>query len=307
MRQSRRQVSHARSNVASLRPDHEWFGRRDGRARPRPVPGRTCGYGGCVGARGERAVARIARRRLRRRSGDEHPAAGRERPRERDGPREVRDDDGPTGRQLGPARQLREAALRLSGADRLEPAPVLGRRVLRCSARRHRPHRVMDVLRHYGEGTLASFLGGSCEFEQMDHDQLLLSPYTKAQAIAQVNALPEEYGAQGRLEKSVTYHFVDGINAYITATQTIGSIFGRGGNEIADAHLLQYPRHKPGRVPGRRRSPSSRTRATRLPRRRPTSASPTRSRAGSIRPRPRCRITTPRSVAGLPTRRATAT
>ena len=37
---------------------------------------------------------------------------------------------------------------------------------------------LMDVLRHYGEGTLASFLGASCEFEQMDHDQLLLSPYT---------------------------------------------------------------------------------------------------------------------------------
>src|SRR5579875_3820988 len=54
---------------------------------------------------------------------------------------------------------------------------------------------LMDVLRHYGEGTLASFLGGSCEFEQMDHDQLLLAPYTPKQATAQVNALPKEYGA----------------------------------------------------------------------------------------------------------------
>ncbi len=56
---------------------------------------------------------------------------------------------------------------------------------------------LMDVLRHYGEGTLASFLGGSCEFEQMDHDQLLLAPYTPAQAQAQVDALPGEYGAAG--------------------------------------------------------------------------------------------------------------
>src|SRR5579884_2643594 len=56
---------------------------------------------------------------------------------------------------------------------------------------------LMDVLRHYGEGTLASFLGSSCQFEQMDHDQLLLSPYTKKQAVAQVDDLPAEYGSMG--------------------------------------------------------------------------------------------------------------
>ncbi len=60
---------------------------------------------------------------------------------------------------------------------------------------------LMDVLRHYGSGSLAGFLGSSCEFEQMDHDQLLLSPYTPAQAQAQVDALPTEYGAQGRWRK----------------------------------------------------------------------------------------------------------
>src|SRR5215468_7722623 len=36
---------------------------------------------------------------------------------------------------------------------------------------------LMDVLRHYGSGTLTSFLGPSCADEQMDHDQLLLAPY----------------------------------------------------------------------------------------------------------------------------------
>ena len=58
---------------------------------------------------------------------------------------------------------------------------------------------LMDVLRHYGEGTLAQFLGGSCAFEQMDHDQLLLSPYTKTQAIAQVDALPASTARRERL------------------------------------------------------------------------------------------------------------
>ncbi|MBE7188407.1 penicillin acylase family protein [Jatrophihabitans endophyticus] len=142
---------------------------------------------------------------------------------------------------------------------------------------------LMDVLRHYGEGTLASFLGGSCEFEQMDHDQLLLSPYTKSQAVAQVDALPKEYGAQGELAKKVIYAYVRGINAYVTATQTdpnllpadylaaapslvpqkwsvadvvaiaglIGGIFGRGGgSEIANAHLLQYLQQKLGTSAG---------------------------------------------------------
>ncbi|HVU90633.1 MAG TPA: penicillin acylase family protein [Jatrophihabitans sp.] len=130
---------------------------------------------------------------------------------------------------------------------------------------------LMDVLRHYGSGTLASFLGGSCEFEQMDHDQLLLAPYTKASAIAQVDALPAEYGAQGELARSMIYSYVAGVNRYISqalldprklpadyaaalqlpqkwtvadvvaVAGLIGGIFGRGGGaEVANAHLLQY-------------------------------------------------------------------
>lgn len=62
---------------------------------------------------------------------------------------------------------------------------------------------LMDVLRHYGAGTLSSFLGASCEFEQMDHDQLLLAPYTPAQAQRQVDLLPKRYGARGALAKSM--------------------------------------------------------------------------------------------------------
>ncbi len=138
---------------------------------------------------------------------------------------------------------------------------------------------LMDVLRHYGEGTLAGFLGGSCEFEQMDHDQLLLAPYTKAQGIAQVNALPAEYGAAGQRAKSMIENYVAGVNKYIAAARLdftklpadytaavptvlptrwtvadvvaiaglIGGIFGRGGGtEVANAHLLQYLQGKLG-------------------------------------------------------------
>ena len=142
---------------------------------------------------------------------------------------------------------------------------------------------LMDVLRHYGEGTLASFLGGSCEFEQMDHDQLLLAPYTKAAAIAQVDALPQEYGTQGALARSMIYNYVAGVNQYVRGARLdlaklpadyaaalpevlpqdwsvadvvaiaglIGGIFGRGGgNEVANAHLLQYLQKQLGATAG---------------------------------------------------------
>ncbi len=143
---------------------------------------------------------------------------------------------------------------------------------------------LMDVLRHYGAGTLSSFLGASCEFEQMDHDQLLLSPYTPAQAQAQVDALPQRYGAQGAQAKALIDSYVKGVNAYIDAIKTdpgklpadyvagapdaavpqkwtdadvvsiaglIGGIFGKGGGaEVDDAHLLTYLQGKYGATNG---------------------------------------------------------
>jgi acyl-homoserine lactone acylase PvdQ len=133
---------------------------------------------------------------------------------------------------------------------------------------------LMDVLRHYGEGTLSSFIGPSCADEQMDHDQLLLAPYTTAQAEAQVAALPKEYGAQGALAEKMIDSYVAGINAWIAHTSSptgaadldanylvasqstptdwspadvvavgglIGGIFGKGGGgEIANAALYSY-------------------------------------------------------------------
>ena len=139
---------------------------------------------------------------------------------------------------------------------------------------------LMDVLRHYGSGTLTSFLGPSCADEQMDHDELLLAPYTTAQANAQVNNLPAEYGAQGRLALSMIHSYVQGINAYIARAAThpalmpieyslfgapkpwspadvvaisslIGGIFGGGGGgEVRNAALLQYLQGQLGQSAG---------------------------------------------------------
>jgi acyl-homoserine lactone acylase PvdQ len=130
---------------------------------------------------------------------------------------------------------------------------------------------LMDVLRHYGEGTLSEFLGPSCQFEQMDHDQLLTAPYTAAQAQAQINAKAAQYGALGRQLQRMLSAYVAGINTYVRQTRhnprllpadysaalqpplpwkptdviyiaaLIGGIFGKGGgNELGNAALVQY-------------------------------------------------------------------
>jgi acyl-homoserine lactone acylase PvdQ len=142
---------------------------------------------------------------------------------------------------------------------------------------------LMDVLRHYGAGTLSSFIGPSCADEAMDHDELLLAPYTPAQAAAQVDRLPAEYGRLGQISKDMIDAYVEGVNAWIAQTRTdpalldgdyaaaagpptdwtagdvvylaglIGGIFGRGGGgEIANAALYDYLRHRLGDAAGTR-------------------------------------------------------
>jgi acyl-homoserine lactone acylase PvdQ len=143
---------------------------------------------------------------------------------------------------------------------------------------------LMDVLRHYGAGTLSNFIGPSCADEEMDHDQLLLSPYTQKQGDAQVNRLPKEYGAQGLLAKKMIDAYVDGVNAWVAHVNSpegaadidgdyavaaestpqkwtpadvvsiaglIGGIFGKGGGiEVANAALYQYLQKSLGKKAG---------------------------------------------------------
>jgi acyl-homoserine lactone acylase PvdQ len=143
---------------------------------------------------------------------------------------------------------------------------------------------LMDVLRHFGDGTMSNFIGPSCADEAMDHDQLLLAPYTPQQAEAQVNRLPKEYGAQGLLAKKMIDAYVAGVNSWVSyvdssagsshrdvnyavasmSTPTkwtpadvvsvaglIGGIFGRGGGEeVANSALEKYLQGKLGTAGG---------------------------------------------------------
>ena len=130
---------------------------------------------------------------------------------------------------------------------------------------------MIDVLRHYGSGTLSSFLGPTCAFEQMDHDQLLLADYSPAEKQAQIDAIAASNGTLGQEFKDALTSYTDGINAYISAAEQdprlmpadyaaaaappqpwtptdvidiaslVGGIFGRGGGvEMRNAALLQY-------------------------------------------------------------------
>jgi acyl-homoserine lactone acylase PvdQ len=117
----------------------------------------------------------------------------------------------------------------------------------------------------------------------MDHDQLLLAPYTKAQAAAQIDRVAAKNGDVGALSKQMLESYVDGVNAYVRATRLdpnllpadyaaaleppqpwtdadvvavaglIGGIFGRGGGlEVANAHLRQFLVAKYGARAGNR-------------------------------------------------------
>jgi acyl-homoserine lactone acylase PvdQ len=136
---------------------------------------------------------------------------------------------------------------------------------------------LIDVLRHYGSGTLSSFAGPTCSNEQMDHDELLLASYTDAEKQAQIDALPKKYGKLGSDLVAMGYDYINGINQYIKESRSnpnlipadyaaigqlpqywrptdiidiaslIGGIFGRGGGgELANAALLQFLQKKYG-------------------------------------------------------------
>ncbi len=138
----------------------------------------------------------------------------------------------------------------------------------------------MDVVRHYAHGDLAGFLGSSCSFEQMDHDQLLISGYSEDQLKTQLALLPKRFGGLGKQLVSMIRSYVDGVNAYIAQaradptklpvdyeatrdgpqpwrdtdvvaiTSLITTQATGGGIELRNAALLRYLEHTMGNAAG---------------------------------------------------------
>ena len=142
---------------------------------------------------------------------------------------------------------------------------------------------LIDVLRHAARAQLASFAGGSHGNRAMDETQWSIAPYTEADLQSQLDSASRLYGAAGAQVVSDAQAYIDGINAYITATHTnplllpseyaataqtpqpwkltdviaeaslIGGIFGKGGgNEVHAALALQALERRFGRRSGRR-------------------------------------------------------
>jgi acyl-homoserine lactone acylase PvdQ len=142
---------------------------------------------------------------------------------------------------------------------------------------------MIDVLRHYAEGKLSSFVGGSPSDRAMDESQWELAPYTPADLQSQLTKAKQFYGAAGVQVVDDANNFVDGINAYIAKVNSdpmlmpgeytafgqtpqpwkptdviaeaslIGGIFGRGGgNEVRSALALEALERRFGTAGGRR-------------------------------------------------------
>jgi acyl-homoserine lactone acylase PvdQ len=92
---------------------------------------------------------------------------------------------------------------------------------------------LMDVLRHYAEGQLASFAGGSRSNRQMDETQWSVAPYSEQDLQSQIDNAQTDCSAEANAAQfpasqcpatvsqllSDVGNYVAGINAYIDATK----------------------------------------------------------------------------------------
>ncbi len=76
----------------------------------------------------------------------------------------------------------------------------------------------MDVERHLGRGTLASFLGGSNA--ATDRSIFASTPYSEADLQQQYDDLDENLGTDGEQGQEDVQNYVDGINQYIAESRT---------------------------------------------------------------------------------------
>ena len=131
---------------------------------------------------------------------------------------------------------------------------------------------LMDVLRHTGAARMVEFVGDTPGNVAMDQQQLLLAPYTPAEATAQIDKAAKRAGKDGPLFLAAVDAYLDGINQaqaalcptvaaptcpveYAALQKTpqdweradvvyvaslVGGIFGKGGGgELANAQWLQ--------------------------------------------------------------------
>jgi acyl-homoserine lactone acylase PvdQ len=79
---------------------------------------------------------------------------------------------------------------------------------------------LMDVFRHVGRGQLTSFAGGAASNQGLEQEFWRNAPYTEADLQAQIDEATSRAGARGTQALADANAYLDGINAYIDASDS---------------------------------------------------------------------------------------
>ncbi|MFF3418324.1 penicillin acylase family protein [Streptomyces sp. NPDC002698] len=79
---------------------------------------------------------------------------------------------------------------------------------------------LMDVFRHVGRGQLTSFAGGAPSNQGLEQEFWRNAPYTEADLQAQIDSATSKAGARGVQALADANAYVDGVNAYIDASDS---------------------------------------------------------------------------------------
>ncbi|MGW2423071.1 penicillin acylase family protein [Streptomyces sp. NPDC001709] len=79
---------------------------------------------------------------------------------------------------------------------------------------------LMDVFRHVGRGRLTSFAGGAATNQGLEQEFYRNAPYTEADLQAQIDNAVARNGARGQQALADAKAYLDGINAYIDASDS---------------------------------------------------------------------------------------
>ncbi|WP_264924387.1 penicillin acylase family protein [Streptomyces sp. A012304] len=79
---------------------------------------------------------------------------------------------------------------------------------------------LMDVFRHVGRGQLTSFAGGAADNQGLEQQFWRNAPYSEADLQAQIDNAVAANGARGRQALADANAYLDGINAYIDASDS---------------------------------------------------------------------------------------
>ncbi|MFC7266692.1 penicillin acylase family protein [Streptomyces lutosisoli] len=79
---------------------------------------------------------------------------------------------------------------------------------------------LMDVFRHVGRGQLTPFAGGAASNQGLEQEFWRTAPYTEADLQAQIDSATANAGARGTQALADANAYIDGINAYIDASDS---------------------------------------------------------------------------------------